>query len=163
MRDLSEVQVLAGPIRRRAIEATAGMPLPLQRGVGTILAHFAGPLKGVPDRAPLLDEVLSRERASVQGHARRAGYHQPGYMLRALRLALAFRLLDSGATIHETTYALGYSSPQSFCRACRELTGRTPAKRGDLRWESIVDAALAPIGQAELFAGARAAAPERVA
>lgn len=146
-----DLDALAGPIRRRAFDAAAAMPPHLQRAVGTLLVYFTGPVPGLvvgsfgfSERAPTVRGIYGARSSTVTSQFARAGYASPKAILDALRLALALRLLDAGETVEATAHRLGCSSPQSFGRAFRRLTGRTIGQRGALAWEAIVDAALSP-------------------
>ena len=44
-----------------------------------------------------------------------------------LKIQAARAMLADGMLISETSYALGYDTPSSFCRAFKRLTGQTPS------------------------------------
>lgn len=80
-------------------------------------------------------------RLSLQSAAEYAGY-SPAYFSRyfskvmgmpfkaytdKLKIQAARAMLADGMRISETSYALGYDTPSSFCRAFKRLTGQTPS------------------------------------
>ena len=143
------LDALAGPIRRRAFDAMDRMPPHVSAAVGTLLAHFDGPIPGavvgsygLAERAPTVRRIFGPRTSTVTSQFARAGYASPKAMLDALRIAMAICLLREGWTGTATAYQLGYGSPQSFQRTVRRLTGRRVSELATLAWEPILDAAL---------------------
>ncbi len=141
---VTDLDKLAGPVRRIALECADAMPRYLLPMVGALLAHFHEQGRVGAIYADAGEAVRRWPLTTWQSRFLRAGYASPQVMLDALRLGLAVRLLDMGFRVQWVAYAMGWSSPQAFGRWFRHHTGRTPTRRGALETTATLRAALSP-------------------
>lgn len=141
---VTDLDALAGPVRRIALELADDLPRYLLPVIGALLGLFhvePRVLAIYGEAGPLVRRfALTTWRSRFE----RAGYASPKAILDALRLCLAVRLLDDGWTVQRVAYDMGCSSPQAFTRWFRHLTGRTPMTRGTLDTDAILRSAMTP-------------------
>jgi hypothetical protein len=127
-----------------ALEYPEAMPRYLWPVISALLARFheCGCWRAIyRESAP---EVRRWPLSTWESRFVRAGYPSPTTVLHALRLSIAYRLLDEGWERQRIAYDMGCSSPQSFARWFRHQTGRTPTTRGTLDAAATIRAAMSP-------------------
>ena len=101
---------------------------------------IAGTIRDALVRAPTLDATLNELARPLRMSARtlQRRLEEEGTSLRALveevRRARAGPLLESGQSIAEVSYLLGYAEPSAFHRAFRRWTSETPESYRSRMW-----------------------------